>query len=187
MYQTELRKPVHVAFCLDYSGSMYGNGNTQLINAMEYILTEKAANDFIQFSDKDKIDIIPFASVIKGIKSSTRGATDDLLTYIKELEPNGSTALYPAAATALQLLENEDQNTYNTSIILMTDGQANVGRFSNLQAKYLSMKNKIPIYSITFGSADERELQEIAELTNAKVFDGKTDLVKAFKEVRGYN
>ena len=25
LYQTELRKPVHVAFCLDYSGSMYGN------------------------------------------------------------------------------------------------------------------------------------------------------------------
>lgn len=24
LYQTELRKPVHVAFCLDYSGSMYG-------------------------------------------------------------------------------------------------------------------------------------------------------------------
>ena len=38
-----------------------------------------------------------------------------------------------------------------------------------------------------FGSAFEDELQDIADLTNGKVFDGKTDLLKAFKEVRGYN
>ena len=45
----------------------------------------------------------------------------------------------------------------------------------------------IPIYSITFGDANEEQLDKIAELTNAKVFDGKTDLLKAFKQVRGYN
>ena len=26
LYQEALRKPVHVVFCLDYSGSMYGEG-----------------------------------------------------------------------------------------------------------------------------------------------------------------
>ena len=187
LYQTELRKPVHVAFCLDYSGSMYGEGNKELISAMEYIFTEKAAEDFIQFSDKDKIDIIPFASSVQSVKSTTNGNTLELLNHIKSLTPNGATALYPAAEEALRLLENEDQNTYNTSVILMTDGQANVGRFTNLRNKYLSMTNKIPIYSITFGSAEESELEEIADLTNAKVFDGKKDLVRAFKEVRGYN
>ena len=31
------------------------------------------------------------------------------------------------------------------------------------------------------------ETGRIAELTNGRVFDGKTDLVAAFKEVRGYN
>ena len=31
------------------------------------------------------------------------------------------------------------------------------------------------------------ELKKIAKLTNAKVFDGKTSLLNAFKEVRGYN
>lgn len=32
-----------------------------------------------------------------------------------------------------------------------------------------------------------KKLQELADLTNGKIFDGKTDLLKAFKEVRGYN
>lgn len=162
-------------------------GNEQLISAMEYILTEKAAEDFIQFTDKDKIDIIPFASKVQNIKSISNGDRTELLNYIKALEPNGATALYPAAVEALKLLENEDTETYNTSVILMTDGMANVGRFRDLQSKYLSLAKKIPIYSITFGSASEDELEEIAELTNAKVFNGKKDLVKAFKEVRGYN
>ena len=27
LYQAELRKPIHTVFCLDYSGSMYGEGN----------------------------------------------------------------------------------------------------------------------------------------------------------------
>ena len=78
-------------------------------------------------------------------------------------------------------------NKYNVSVILMTDGMSNMGNFSNLTAIYKKAKKEIPIYSITFGDAYEVELQEIADLTNAKVFDGKTDLLKAFKEVRGYN
>ena len=38
-----------------------------------------------------------------------------------------------------------------------------------------------------FGDAYEYDLREIAELSNGKVFDGKKDLVKAFREVREYN
>ena len=69
----------------------------------------------------------------------------------------------------------------------MTDGVANVGTYTDLRNKYKEIGKQIPIYSITFGSADEYELQDIAELTNGKVFDGRLDLVSAFKEVRGYN
>ena len=69
----------------------------------------------------------------------------------------------------------------------MTDGQSNVGEYSNLEKEYKNLKMDIPIYSITFGDANEEQLDKIAELTNAKVFDGKTDLLKAFKQVRGYN
>ena len=69
----------------------------------------------------------------------------------------------------------------------MTDGQANVGTYADLYNYFKSTNLSIPIYSIMFGSADQRQLQDIAKLTNAKVFDGKMNLVEAFKEVRGYN
>ncbi len=188
LYQTELRKPVHVAFCLDYSGSMAGEGITELTKAMQYILTEDAANDYIQFSYKDKIDIIPFASSVGDIWSINDGTkTASLLEKIKSKVPSGTTAIYPASIKALELLKNEDQNTYNTSVILMTDGQGNVGSFRDLERYYLNIKKQIPIYSITFGDALESQLKEIAKLTSAKIFNGKENLVEAFKEVRGYN
>ena len=69
----------------------------------------------------------------------------------------------------------------------MTDGQSNSGTFYELSSYYNKNKLDIRIYSITFGDSDERQLNEIANLTNAKVFDGKRGLLKAFREVRSYN
>lgn len=187
LYQTELRKPIHVVFCLDYSGSMYGDGYIQLVNAMKYILTDEAAEDLLQFSEKDKITIIPFGSKVFPSFSTDNGQkTDELLEKITKTVPNGSTALYPAAVEALNVLKTEDANKYNLSVILMTDGQGNVGKFNLLQNAYNS-GNQIPIYSIMFGSAQSSQLKDIANLTNAKVFDGRKNLLEAFKEVRGYN
>ena len=188
LYQTELRKPIHVVFCLDYSGSMYGSGYSQLMNAMDYILTEKAADDMIQFSDKDKIDVIPFDNQASDVWSTKDGSKNtELLIQIKNKSPYGATALYPAAIKGLDLLKNEDMNKYNVSIVLMTDGLANVGTYKELATAYKKINKQIPIYSIMFGSASDYQLNDIAKLSNAKVFDGKSDLVRAFKEVRGYN
>ena len=189
LYQTELRKPVHTIFCLDYSGSMYGSGNQQLVDAMEYILNESTAKqNLLQFTEKDKITVIPFSTYVLDTWSTTEGLSiNDLREHIKELAPLGSTNIYEATSTALEILENEEFEKYNTSIVLMTDGKSNMGRFSNLKDNYTGEKTKIPVYSILFGDAEENELQEIADLTNGKIFDGRTDLLKAFKEVRGYN
>lgn len=189
MYQTELRKPVHTVFGLDYSGSMAGSGYEELTAAMEYILDEeKAKKDLLQYSEKDKITVIPFSTNVIDVWNTTNGInTDFLINSILALSPRGSTNIYDTSIEALRILSNEDLNKYNVSVILMTDGQSNMGDFSSLEKYYHLINKQIPIYSITFGDAYEYELQNIARLTNAKVFDGKVDLLKAFKEVRGYN
>ena len=69
----------------------------------------------------------------------------------------------------------------------MTDGESNYNRLNQLQSVYKQINKDIPIFSIMFGSADETQLEDIATLTNAKVFDGRTNLLEAFKQVRGYN
>ena len=188
-YQSTLRKAIHVVFCLDYSGSMTGDGIEDLREAMHYILNaEEAGKDFIQFTSEDKIDIVSFESNVEVLGSTNNGTdTAGLLQAIDSKNPTGITALYPAAIRGIELLKDEDSSIYNTSIILMTDGQGNDGTFEQLTGAYSVVNKDIPIYSITFGQAESSQLEEIAELTNGKVFDGKEDLVEAFKEVRGYN
>ena len=186
LYQTKLRKPVHVVFCLDYSGSMYGDGIESLINAMDYVLSDKAKQSLIQFTSEDKIDIIAFGSSVNVLGSSKGDKTDELLVKIKEYDLDGATSLYPAAVKAIKLLENES-NSYNTSVILMTDGEGNIGTFKELENTYREYNKEIPIYSITFGDASVEQLEKMSDLSNGRVFDGKSDLVKAFKTVRGYN
>ena len=188
LYQTGLRKPIHVVFCLDYSSSMYGEGYEQLIDAMDYLLTDRATVDMLQFSSEDIIDVIPFGSEANEVwHSSSIDELPSLLDKIKGREPNGITALYPAATKAVELLKDEDRNKYNTSVILMTDGAGNVGTFREFKNAYMEINKDIPIYSIMFASASRDQLDVMADLSNGKVFDGRYALVDAFMEVRGYN
>ena len=41
LYQTDFRKPSLTVYCLDYSGSMSGEGNEQLVQAMEQLLIQE--------------------------------------------------------------------------------------------------------------------------------------------------
>lgn len=189
LYQTALRKPAHVVFCLDYSGSMAGSRIEELRDAMDYILTDRAAEELLQFSDEDIVEVIPFSSNYH-TKWTAKSSSElgSLLDKIKFANPGGGTALYPAAAKGIEALAKEDQNKYSTSVIVMTDGEGNIGTFEDLERVYRQNESKqIPIYSIQFGNADRDQLDDMAALSNGKVFDGTTNLVDAFMEVRGYN
>lgn len=187
LYVDEFRKPGYTVFLLDYSGSMSGSGIEELKEAMSYILDyDEASKDLIQFGRKDKIYVIPFNSgVITTWYTDNGRNTANLYNNIALKYPNGGTNIYEASIKGLELLDKVGDN-YTKTIILMTDGQSQPG-INSLRSTYYELKSKTPIYSITFGDADTTQLNEIASLTNAKVFDGKTDLLKAFKEVRSFN
>ena len=189
LYQTELRKPIATVFCLDYSGSMSGEGNEELVDAMDFILTEEeASKNLLQFSSKDKITVIAFDDEILNIWNTEDGTkTTELIANIKNQRLGGATNIYLPASKALEILNSMDLDKYNASVILMTDGESNVGTLNDLRNVYRSINKDIPIYSIMFGYASNRQLEEVAKLTNAKVFDGRTNLLEAFKKVRGYN
>ncbi len=189
IYIEELRKPTHVVFCLDTSGSMYGDGLRELKEAMNYILDyNEASKDQLQFSNTDKITIITFNDKTKNIYDTKYGKeTGELLQNISILSSSGGTNIYDPSMDALKILQKDNAKEYTKTIILMTDGQSNDGSFRELKSFYLENKLDIPIYSITFGASSEAELSQIANLTNAKIFDGKSGLKRAFAEVRSYN
>ena len=59
----------------------------------------------------------------------------------------------------------------------MTDGQSmdNLYEFEDAVSEYGA---DIPVFSITFGDADPSQLEELAEMTGGRVFDGTQDLTR---------
>ncbi|ABX42336.1 von Willebrand factor type A [Lachnoclostridium phytofermentans ISDg] len=182
LYQDLFRKPSVVVFCLDYSGSMFGEGNEQLVAAMEKILDHKlASEDMIQFSKMDKIFVIPFSSELKWVDSAISGIdTANLISRIKDTEAHGKTNIYAPVEHAIEILKDFDADVYTKSIVLMTDGES-AGNFRK------GTSYDIPVFSIMFGEANPKQLDEISRLTKGKTFDGRIGLINAFKEIRGYN
>ncbi len=185
-YQLLFRKPAAIVFCLDYSGSMSGEGFRQLSSAMDYILdNEKTSVDFLQFSGADNVTVLGFSNKITGWKTGTGDELYTLRSFVRNTNPSGSTDIYLATLKAFEILEQYPDD-YSKSVVLMTDGVSNCMTFSDFERE--SKGHTIyPVYSITFGSANTTQLNQLAEKTGGKVFDGVKDLTNAFREVRGYN
>ena len=189
LYQTQFKKPSLNVYCLDYSGSMSGDGNRQLEAAMEQLLIQSyAAENFLQASENEVNIIIPFNDETLGVYTAEGNgpALEDLYATIEALGPGGGTDMYQAAVQGIDALKPYDLSAYTPAIILLTDGQSG-GSFSQLADAYASLGSQVPIFSIMFGDADESQLEDLAEFSNARVFDGREDLVGAFRSVKGYN
>ena len=113
-------------------------------------------------------------------------ALQDLYDQIADHEPGGGTDIYGPAAEAYAIASQYDLSEYTPAVILMTDGQSmyNQYEFEDAVSEYGA---DIPVFSITFGDADPSQLEELAEMTGGRVFDGTKDLTEAFRNVKGYN
>lgn len=189
LYQTEFRKPSLTVYCLDYSGSMEGTGREQMVEAMSQILIqENAEKNLLQASAHEVNILIPFEGYPRDIYTAVGNGSEleSLYTKVEAEEATGGTDIYAAATESLRQLGNYDLSQYTPAIILLTDGVSD-GSIDAFQTAYEAFGADVPVFSIMFGSADSTQLEELAELTHARVFDGREDLIGAFRSVKGYN
>ena len=190
VYQTNFKKPSLNIYCLDFSGSMTGTGEEQLEEAMAQILIQKNAEKNLLQANEGEVNIAVLfddqvIDVLRAADDSDE-ALEGLYNEITACSPGGGTDIYTAAAEAYELAREYDLSQYSPAVILMTDGQSiyNEQVFDNALN---TSGEKIPVFSITFGNADPSQLEELAEQTDARVFDGTKDLTEAFRSVKGYN
>ena len=189
LYQTQFRKPSLTVYCLDYSGSMSGEGENQLEEAMAQILIQdNAAQNFLQASSDEINILIPFDSNVRETYMASGNGQEIELLYddVVNEETGGGTNMYKAAETALEVLSQYDLSQYTPAVILLTDGMSN-GSFDDFRRAYEEAGMDVPVFSIMFGDADPDQLDDLADFTNARVFDGREDLIGAFRSVKGYN
>gem|GEM_PF-5740599 len=79
-------------------------------------------------------------------------------------------------------LKKYDISKYSPAIVVMTDGMS-IDDYDDFKDRYKEAGIDVPIFSIMYGSADDSQLKQLAELTNARVFDGRENLTEAFRKV----
>lgn len=190
VYQTALRKPSWTVWVVDYSGSMYGEGKDGVIKGLNAALDPAQAKaSYIEPGDDDVNILIPFESEAHSPIKANSQNTGKLLNEAQSTEASGGTDIYLGLESALEQLPDESEAAkYTTAIVLMTDGRSETGSRSHFESDYKNDNLDLPIFSIMFGDADPSQLKELATLSNAKVFDGRSgDLASVFRQVKGFN
>ncbi|XOF34364.1 MAG: substrate-binding and vWA domain-containing protein [Candidatus Electrothrix sp. YB6] len=196
LYQTSFRKPSLTAYVLDYSGSMEGNGIQQLKKAMRTLLDQNIAKQFLlQASSEDITMVVPFNNQLIDIdffsvQGNNPAELNKLLHQVETLQPGGGTNMYIAAAAALTTMkELAASGEYHPAVIVMSDGvsEGSVDQFHRMLQGSGMGSGDIPVFTILFGQADKKQMQALADAMHGRMFDGRTDVVKAFREAKGYN
>ena len=187
-YQTVLRKPAYTLWVVDYSGSMSGKGKSGAVAGLQAALdTDQARASHIEPGDDDVNVFIPFNSSAKVAQVAQGKQTATLLAASENQVANGNADIYNALEVALKNLPS-DRDDYTVAIALLTDGQSDTAKLDEFKQQYASDGKGVPIFSIMFGDADSQQLDDLAKLSNGKVFDGRNgNLSGIFREVKGYN
>ncbi|MDR0598310.1 MAG: VWA domain-containing protein [Treponema sp.] len=193
LYQEKLRKPSLTFYCLDFSGSMEGAGEAQIKEAMRNLLDQNIAKaNLLGAGEKDESVFILFNSGIRQIISVSGNDPKELLDVyyqINAARPGGGTNMYEPIILCFDLMGRRNAGGYISSVIVLTDGESE-DYFEEFSERYRTAGMEsldVPVFSIMFGDANQKQLDSLASLTRARVFDGKTDLTTAFRNAKGYN
>ncbi len=194
LYQTSFRKPSYTVYCLDFSGSMKGEREEGLKTAMRNILEqERAKKSLLQATGKDVTVVITFSDHILNewkVEGNDPAKMQGLAANILASSPDGGTDIYTPILRGLDLIHAQaDRDHYFPSIILLTDGESNTGAsFDDVQQhRQQTVLTDVPVFSIQFGEASPEQLKRLSSETQGKLFDGKSDLSRAFRDAKGYN
>lgn len=186
-YTYGVSKPANYVFCLDYSGSMNGKGHSELVQAMNTLFNEQIASQyFIQMKETDLVTMIVFSDTADEGTLIPYRDFPLIPARLEAIKPGGGTNIYAALQNAARFVLPADSG-YSNYVVLLTDGRSREDSMAAFYRTYDKQTEKFPIYSIMMGDADGTQLDALAERSGGKVFNGKTDLILAFKTLRGYN
>jgi Ca-activated chloride channel family protein len=197
-YQAQWRKPATSIFVLDLSGSMKGQRLSSMRDALKVLSGAESATAsarYSAFQNRERVVLITFASEVSAPvwvrfeADKIDVARAELRRQADAMVADGGTAIYSALAAAEDLARQELAREPDRfiSIVLLTDGESNAGlKVDEFRARYAS---GLParIFPILFGEGNVAEMQQIAQLSGGREFDGrKFQLGQVFKEIRGY-
>jgi len=167
---------------LDHSGSMQAPADdaeaTPKIKALH-----AAASRFVSvMPSTGRTTLVPFNSTV-GTPKAFSNEKIPLSAAIKQLTPQGETALFDATYAAIATLET-DGTKGKRAVIAMTDGVDNSSRRRVEEVIERAKEAKIPLHMLGFGrqgELDEKTMKAMADQTGGKYYHAKNE--KALLEI----
>ena len=197
-YQAQWRRPATSIFVLDLSGSMRGerlNGMREALKLLSGAQASSASARYAAFQSRERVALITFSDKVAQPQwvhfeaANIEAARSELLRSADALVADGGTAIYAALTAAEDLAKQEQARDPDrfVSIVLLTDGESNSGMSAEQFSARYAGGTPARIFPILFGEANTLRMQELAQLSGGREFDGrKARLAQVFKEIRGY-
>ncbi|MFT3711787.1 MAG: von Willebrand factor type A domain-containing protein [Archangium sp.] len=175
------RQPAHLVFLVDVSGSM---GTPDRLPLAKYALRVLAQ----QLNEKDTVALVTYAGSVETVLPTTNGARYDAITSaIDRLGAGGGTAMGSGMEMAYQLAVKQVAPNTSTRVIVLTDGDANIGATSAdqmLSAVHAYVDEGVTLTTVGFGMGNYRgdQLERLADKGNGQAlyFSSEDDVRKSF-------
>lgn len=183
------RKPANVMLVVDTSGSM--SEESKLDEAKRGLQTF-----FAQLSPEDRVGLIAFnEKVFPLLPVAPYGQTKaKLAATVRDLFPDGQTAVYDATASGLEAIQALKDPTRINAVVVLTDGEDNQSALEatqlirRLRAQAKSEGLTVRVYTIAYGSqANQGVLAAIAAASGGKAFEGDpNDIGAVYRSISSF-
>ena len=162
-----------IVLIIDHSGSMDSSvvaknadgSNLENDMSIQDIVNHSAKTVVKTLDSNSRICIIKFddnSDIVTDLILASEINKTNILTKIDTIKPNGQTNIWGAIEKGLQLLDNREDKTRNSAILMLTDGIPNLsparGEIDTLKKLRKNKNFTTPIYTFGFGYNLKREL-----------------------------
>ncbi len=182
-----LRKPAHLVFLVDVSGSMASADRLPLAKRALQVLTT-------QLTEADTVALVTYAGSTAVVLPATSAANQKtILSAIASLGAGGGTNMGTGMELAYAQAVKQVRRGTTTRVIVLTDGDANIGNTSPAQmlnAVHAHVEEGVTLTTVGFGLGNYRggALEELADKGNGQALyvDGEAAIDRVFrKELTG--
>lgn len=180
---TAQRKPAHLVFLVDVSGSMSSPDKLPLAQKALRFLSA-------QLAPHDTVALVTYAGATRVVLPSTPVKNlEAIMSGIDSLSSAGGTDMGSGMQLAYELAVRDALPGHTSRVIVLTDGDANIGRTSHasmLDSVHAYVKQGVTLTTVGFGMGDYRAdaLEQLADKGNGQALyvDGERAIQRVFGE-----
>jgi Ca-activated chloride channel family protein len=142
-FTAETNLPLRLAILVDTSNSIRDRFRFQQEAAVEFV-------NSVMRPHADKAVLVSFDMTAELVTDLTND-TDKLSKAIRDLRPGGGTAMYDAIYFACRdkLMQDQPRDKFRRAMVVLSDGDDNVSRYTREQALEMAQKADVVIYTIS--------------------------------------